>query len=140
VNFLNPNRTFLFNTQWFFRYIDNFHDNSAMWVNGPFGMLGTFTIFTGYYQDRLIPVVTFVHDVRSTSGAALVSVTYRFSDVFSATVGTNIFYGNPQKMDLPLQQPVLQNYGPDYMQRVKYDGLTSIAERNEFSLTLRYTF
>jgi uncharacterized protein DUF1302 len=140
VNFLNPNRTFLFNTQWFFRYIDNFHDNSAMWVNGPFGMLGTFTIFTGYYQDRLIPVVTFVHDVRSTSGAALVSVTYRFSEVFSATVGTNIFYGNPQKMDLPIQQPVLQNYGPDYMQRVKYDGLTSIAERNEFSLTLRYTF
>jgi len=140
INFLNANRTFLFNTQWFFRYIDNFHDNSAMWVNGPFSALGTLTIFTGYFQDRLLPVVTFVHDVRSTSGAALLSFTYRYSEVFSATVGTNIFYGNPQNMQLPIQQPVLQNNGGDFMNRVKYDGLTSIAERNEISLTLRYTF
>ena len=140
VNFLNPNRTFLFNTQWFFRYIDNFHDNSAMWVNGPFAMLGTFTIFTGYFQDRLIPVVTFVHDVRTTSGAALVSLTYRYSEVFSATIGVNAFYGNPQKMQIPIQQPVLQNNGGDFMTRIKYDGLTSIAERNELSFTLRYTF
>jgi hypothetical protein len=140
VNFLNPNRTFLFNTQWFFRYIDDFHDNSAMWVNGPFGMLGTFTIFTGYFQDRLLPVVTFVHDVRSTSGAALISLTYRFTDVFSATFGVNVFYGNPQNIQLALQQPVLQNFGPEYEQRVKYDGLTAISERNELSFGVRYTF
>jgi hypothetical protein len=140
INFLNPNRTFLFNTQWFFRYIDNFHDNSAMWVNGPFGMLGTFTIFTGYYQDRLLPVVTFVHDVRSTSGAALISLIYRFSDVFSATFGVNVFYGSPQNLLLPIQQPVLQNFGPQYEQRTKYDGLSAIAERNELSFGVRYTF
>jgi len=140
VNFLNPNRTFLFNTQWFFRYIDNFHDNSAMFVNGPFSALATFTIFTGYFQDRLLPVVTFVHDFRTTSGAGLVSLTYRFSDVFSATIGMNAFYGRPQNILLPIQQPVLQNNGSDFMSRIKYDGLTSIAERNELSFTLRYTF
>jgi len=140
VNFLNPNRTFLFNTQWFFRYINNFHDNSAMWVNGPFAMLGTFTIFTGYFQDRLLPVVTFVHDVRTTSGAALISLTYRYNESFSVTFGTNIFYGNPQKMQLQIQQPVLQDNGGDFLTRVKYDGLTSIAERNELSFVLRYTF
>ena len=140
INFLNPNRTFLFNTQWFFRYIDNFHDNSAMWVNGPFGMLGTFTIFTGYFQDRLLPVVTFVHDVRTTSGAALISMTYRYNESFSATFGVNVFYGSPQNLLIPLQQPVLQNYGPQYEQRVKYDGLTALSERNELSFAIRYTF
>jgi hypothetical protein len=140
VNFLNPNRTFFFNTQWFFRYINNFHDNSAMWVNGPFSMLATFTINTGYFQDRLLPEVTFVHDVRTTSGAALISLTYRYSQAFSATLGTNVFYGSPQKMQLPIQQPVLQDNGGDFMNRVKYDGLTSLAERNELSLVLRYTF
>jgi hypothetical protein len=140
VNFLNANRTFLFNTQWFFRYIDNFHDNSNMYVNGPFSMLATFTIFTGYFQDRLLPVVTFVHDFRTTSGAALFSLTYRFSEVFSATLGTDVFYGTPQKMELPIQQAVLLNNGGDFMSRVKYDGLTALAERNELSLVLRYTF
>jgi Protein of unknown function (DUF1302) len=140
VNFLNPNRTLFFNTQWFFRYINNFHDNSAMWVNGPFAMLATFTINTGYFQDRLLPEVTFVHDVRTTSGAALISLTYRYSQAFSATLGTNVFYGSPQKMQLPIQQPVLQDNGGDFMNRVKYDGLTSLAERNELSLVLRYTF
>jgi len=140
VNFLNPNRTFLFNTQWFFRYINDFHDNSAMIVNGPFSALATFTIFTGYYQDRLLPVVTFVHDFRTTSGAALVSLTYRFSEVFSATVGLSAFYGTPQQMLIPIQQPQPLNNGGDFMQRVKYDGLTAIAERNELSFVLRYTF
>jgi hypothetical protein len=140
VNFLNPNRTFLFNTQWFFRYINGFHDNDAMIFNGPFSALATFTIFTGYFQDRLLPFVTFVHDFRTTSGAALVSLTYRFSEVFSATVGLSAFYGNPQQMLIPIQQPQPINNGGDFMQRVKYDGLTAIAERNELSFVLRYTF
>ncbi|HBZ72603.1 MAG TPA: hypothetical protein DEP35_23870 [Deltaproteobacteria bacterium] len=84
--------------------------------------------------------MTFVHDFRTTSGAALFSLTYRFSEVFSATLGTDVFYGTPQKMELPIQQAVLLNNGGDFMSRVKYDGLTALAERNELSLVLRYTF
>jgi len=43
-------------------------------------------------------------------------------------------------MQLQIQQPVLQDNGGDFLTRVKYDGLTSIAERNELSFVLRYTF
>ena len=72
-----------------------------MWVNGPFSMLATFTINTGYFQDRLLPEVTFVHDVRTTSGAALVSLTYRYSEVFSATDRRERFLREPPEDAAP---------------------------------------
>ncbi|MHC4504927.1 MAG: DUF1302 family protein, partial [Planctomycetota bacterium] len=50
INFLNPNRTFFMNTQWFFQYVSGYRDSFAM--NGPLNVLFTFAVFTGYYQDR----------------------------------------------------------------------------------------
>src|SRR5690606_36152334 len=97
INFLNPNRTFFFNTQIFFQYITNYQ--SSFPGNGPFNVLGTFTVQTGYFQDRLLPGVTFVYDVKSSSGAALPSISYRFTENFSATVGMNLFWGRFDLVD-----------------------------------------
>ena len=53
INFLNANRTFFFNSQWFFQYLTGYE--SSFSANGPFNVLFTFAMFTGYYQDRLLP-------------------------------------------------------------------------------------
>jgi len=109
-------------------------------VEGPFSLLGTFTVATGYFQDRLLPALTLVHDVGSTSGAAIMSLTYRYSEVFSLTFGLATFYGGPRLLNIPLQQPTLGNNGPGFDPRIRYDGLSALAESDQVSFQLRYTF
>jgi hypothetical protein len=140
INFLNQNRTFFFNSQWFFQYITDY--NKGFTSNGPYNILGTFTIQTGYYQDRLLPGVTFVYDRRSNSGAALTSIAYRFNENFSGTVGMNFFWGRFQTVDTPIQG--LGSVGNQvgsaaYTQGVE-NGLAVVRERDEFFMRLRYTF
>jgi hypothetical protein len=65
-------------------------------------MLATFTVSTGYFQDRLLPSVTFVYDFRSNSGAVLPEVTYRFTENFSASFGLAGFFGRYEKKEAPL--------------------------------------
>jgi len=140
VNFLNSNRTFLFNSQWFIRYINDYRRGGVYAVNGPLSALGTFTIMTGYFQDRLLPSLTFVHDVRSTSGGILGQLTYRYSESFSATVGVSGFYGRPEPMQIPVNQIILNNNGGDFRARTKYDGVSPLAQQDEIFFSLRYTF
>jgi len=140
INFLNPNRTFLFNTQWFTRYINGFERGGVFAVNGPWSLLGTFSVFTGYFQDRLLPALTAVYDLRSNSGAGLMSLTYRFSEVFSISFGAATFFGKPEGVRIPLQQALVGNNGGSFRSQVKYDGLSAVSELDQFSLTLRYTF
>ncbi len=140
INFLNQNRTFFFNSQWFFQYITDY--DKGFTSNGPYNILGTFTIQTGYYQDRLLPGVTFVYDRRSNSGAALTSIGYRFTENFSGTVGMNFFWGRFQTTDIPIQglSTVGAQVGRDaYTQGVE-NGLAVVRERDEFFMRLRYTF
>jgi hypothetical protein len=138
IRFLNENRTFFFNTQIFLRYIVG-HDSSFD-VNGPFTALGTFTVATGYFQDRLLPAATWVHDVRSGSGALVGQISYRFSETFSATVGLLAFYGQPDDNRLPTHPIALPDTQTDFDARTRYEGLSAIAERDEVFLKLRYTF
>ncbi|HVP30096.1 MAG TPA: DUF1302 family protein [Myxococcota bacterium] len=140
INFLNANRTFLFNTQWFFRYIADYQRGGIYALNGPMAVLGTFTIITGYFQDRLNPSLTLVHDVRSNSGAVLFQTAYRFSDAFSATIGVSNFYGHPQRQQIPYIQPVIGNNGGSFETRTAYDGVSPLAQSDEAFLMLRYTF
>ena len=140
INFLNPGRTFFMNAQLFMRYIDGYEGGGEFGVSGPFSALGTFSVFTGYFQDRLLPGVTWVHDVNSNSGGLITQVTYRFSQDFSATVGVAGFYGDPGERALALTPPVLTNQGGNYKSNTNYDGLSAIAERDEVFLSLRYTF
>jgi hypothetical protein len=105
-------------------------------------MLGTFTVQTGYFQDRLLPGVTFVYDINSNSGAALPSITYRFTESFSATVGMNFFWGRWEFEDQPIAP--LGTLGSEVGKHAYQDGvengLAVVRERDEIFLRIRYTF
>jgi hypothetical protein len=100
INFLNANRTFFINSQWFFQYRQGWDEGMAS--NGPWNVLATLAVFTGYFQDRLNPTLVFVYDFRSGSGGALPQVNYRFSENFSITVGASIFSGDQDLVDMPV--------------------------------------
>ena len=139
VNFLNSNRTFLFNTQWFFQWVDGYERGFTS--NGPFNMLATFTVATGYFQDRLLPSFTFVYDFSSQSGSGLASVTYRMTQNFSATVGVAGFFGHYQTKTPPLYTIGLENrVGRGAYQAFVENGLSPIRERDELYLRIRYAF
>ncbi len=139
INFLNQDRTVFLNTQWFFQYVYGWEKGFT--TNGPFNVLGTFTITTGYFQDRLLPGITFVYDVASNSGAALPEVTYRFSSNFSASIGLAGFFGRRQSKVAPLYQNALDNRaGRGAYTNWVQNGLSAIDERDEIWLRIRYTF
>jgi hypothetical protein len=138
VNFLNANRTVFFNAQVFVRYLP--HYDRSYGTNGPFTALGTLAVTTGYFQDRLLPSLVLVHDLRSASGGAIFSVTYRFTESFSATFGLLGFYGGPENPQTPLYPIALPTTMDDFTMRTRFEGLSAIAERDEAFLTLRYTF
>ena len=140
INFLNPGRTFFFNSQIFFQYIGDY--SSQFWSNGPLNVLATLTVFTGYFQDRLMFFNTVVYDVNSASGALLPSIAYRFTDSFSATVGVNVFWGHEQMVDSAINEvrPGLNRTGHDAYEDPVENGLSAIRERDEVYLLLRYTF
>ena len=140
INFLNQGRTFFFNTQWFFQYINNY--DKAFYSNGPLNVLATFSVFTGYHQDRLMLYSTAVYDFNSNSGALLPSITYRFTESFSATVGVNVFWGHQQLRDAAINEirPALNRTGTHAYKDAVDDGLSALRERDEMNLTIRYTF
>jgi hypothetical protein len=131
VNFLNQNRTILFNTQIFLQKISG---------RGELGVLGTFTVFTGYFNDRLLTQLTLVHDLHSSSGGVIADVTWRFSARFSASLGVAGFYGGAEQADVPLFGADFKNNGGCFCGRSSYRGLSLLKDRDEVSLTLRYTF
>jgi Protein of unknown function (DUF1302) len=140
INFLNPNRSFLFNSQWFIQYIDGYESNFTS--NGPFNVLATFTIFTGYSQDRLLLFYTTVFDFMSSSGAFLPSLTYRFTENFSTSFGVNVFFGDSQFRDTHINtlRPAVQRTGDRAYEEHVENGLVPLATRDEIFLQLRYTF
>jgi hypothetical protein len=138
VNFLNANRTIVFNSQIFLQYIAG---GRTVRDRDPVQLLGTFTALTGYFQDRLLTQMTFVHDLRSSSGGAIFDVTWRFSSDFSMTLGMATFYGNPGRADDPTLYPTaITNNGPPNSTRSRYDGLSLLKDRDEVSLQVRYSF
>ncbi len=140
INFLNAGRTFFFNTQWFFQYIDGYRDSFVS--NGPFNALATFHVDTGYFRDRLLPGITFVYDFNSASGAILPELQYRFTENFSATISANLFNGRFQQTtpalrsiaDFPFRAGQHQNN--DWTEQ----GLAPIRDNDEVALRIRYTF
>jgi hypothetical protein len=139
INFLNANRTFFINTQWFFQYISGYRDSFR--TQGPFNVLGTLTVQTGYFQDRLLAGMTMVYDIGSSSGAFLPQFTYRFSGRFSASVGISVFFGDTRQVDMATNEIAIVNrVGPDaYMDSIE-DGLSILRDRDEAFLRIRYTF
>ncbi|MEE2673664.1 MAG: DUF1302 family protein [Myxococcota bacterium] len=140
VNFLNPNRTLFINSQWFFQYRRG--TKLGFGGNGPFNALATLTVFTGYFQDRLNPSLTFVHDFQSGSGGLLPSINYRFNENFSATIGLAVFYGREQRADISSNGigPASQQQGDWAYQGGAQNGISIVRDRDEAYLRIRYTF
>ncbi len=140
INFLNMNRTFFFNSQWFFQYISNY--NSSFVDNGPLNVLFTMTVQTGYFQDRLLPGVTQVFDVNSRSGAILPSVQYRFTESFSTEFGVALFYGHTQTGpgEINPLAPGINRTGGHAYDSFMDNGLSVVRDRDEVYLRIRYTF
>jgi hypothetical protein len=140
INFLNPNRTFFFNSQWFFNYLPSY--NKDFTFNGPVNVLFTFAMFTGYFQDRVNPQFVTVYDFNSKSGGLLPSLQYRFTESFSVTVGMLWFFGRTQLKNMPVQEfgPPSNRVGAD-VNKVGVDNVLSlIRKRDEVFLRLRWTF
>jgi hypothetical protein len=144
INFLNPNRTFFFNSQWFFQYLPD-HKGSFT-SNGPVNVLFTLAAFTGYFQDRLLPTFVSVFDINSQSGGLLPSLGYRFTEAFSATIGMNWFFGRTQRVQMPLNEIAppgsrAPNANGDHAYQDGQDNLLSlIRHRDEAYIRLRWTF
>jgi hypothetical protein len=140
INFLNRNRTFFFNSQVFFQYLVGYDDHLA--TNGPFNARATFTVSTGYYQDRMLPSFTWVHDFPSQSGGVLPSLTWRFSESHSVTLGANIFYGRVQQYEAALvpRGGLAGGAGKGAYHTYIEEGLSTLRERDEIYLRMRMTF
>jgi hypothetical protein len=140
VSFLNRSRTFFMNLQVFLQLASE--HRSSFPRDGPLNALATFTILTGYHQDRLIPSFTWVHDVQSRSGGALFGLTYRYTENLSIQVGANAFYGAVQSLEAALVAPGPPAAGAGRGSQHAYveNGISQIRDRDEFFLRLRYTF
>jgi hypothetical protein len=139
INFLNQGRTFFVNSQWFFQYIDGFEQSQPS--NGPFNVLFTLTITTGYYQDRLTPTLTTIYDFMSESGGVLPSIEYRFNESFSVQFGMALFYGKWQSTRMPLSPVSLSDHaGSGAYRQFDERGLALVRDRDEVFLRLRKTF
>jgi len=140
INFLNQNRTFFLNSQWFFQYMPNYQ--SGFTSNGPLNVLFTVAIFTGYFQDRLEPMFVTVYDFGSASGGVFPSVKYRFTDRFSAGVGLGFFFGHTQMVDMPQRafSPAGNRAGPNAYKDGADNMLSLFRDKDEVWLKLRWTF
>ena len=139
INFLNANRTFFFNLQFATQYIgDHTRVHSS---SGPWNFFGVFFISTGYFQDRLLPGVTFIYDKRSNGGAVLTSVTYRFTENFSSTFGMNFFSGREEFVEESLWPTGGGNRFGRHRDKSSVENFTAaVRDRDEVFLRLRYTF
>ena len=140
VNFLNANRTFFINTQWFVQYTDEF---KASYAGGyAWDIFGVLAISTGYFQDRLIPSLTLVYFVRNNSFAVLPQVTYRFTENFQASFGIAGFAGRQQARVMPINglAPVSERFGRHAYDTFTEPGLAVVRERDEIYMRIRYTF
>jgi hypothetical protein len=139
INFVNANRTLFINSQWFFQYLDG--HGRGFTANGPWNALGTLTVASGYFQDRMIPAVTAVWDVNSASGAFLPQISYRFTENFSATFGLAFFTGREQNEHAPVNDIVATNrVGRGANSQFVENGLSAVRERDEAFLRIKYTF
>jgi hypothetical protein len=140
INFLNANRTFFMNTQWFFQYLTDY--KKGFTSQGPFNVLFTFAVFTGYFQDRFLPQLVTVFDFRSQSGGFLPSISYRFTEAFSVTLGVSFFIGRKEYVEMPVRgfAPYGNRAGPRAYQDGADQLLALIRKRDEAFLRVRWTF
>ncbi|MBW2280227.1 MAG: hypothetical protein JRG82_05750, partial [Deltaproteobacteria bacterium] len=143
VNFINPNRSFFINSQMFLRYIPDFHSSSSKDGNHSAfserwtGLL-TFTAFTGYFQDRLSPRVTFAYAWDTQTLAILWGLGYRFSGNFTTAISLSHFLGSAGEVQKSYF-PALLNGNPK-LNTEGQSGIAVVRNRDEARFTLRYSW
>jgi hypothetical protein len=140
LRFANADRPVLFNTQWFVRYLSDYHQGFA--VNGPVNVFFTFAASTGYYQDRLIPQLLTVYEFASRSGAVVPSLEYRLTDSLSVTAGMLYFFGRTELSDMAVREvsPVIDRTGRNAYRQPIENGFSGIRKRDEVFVKMRWTF
>ena len=139
INFLNANRTFFINTQWFVQYVDGYR--KAFPSNGPWNVLAVLAVNTGFFDDRLLPSMSIVYDFGSNSGAWLPQITYRYSANFSVTFGLAAFMGREEARRMAISPTSLSNRtGRHAYKDFAENGLGAVRDRDEMFLKVRYTF
>jgi hypothetical protein len=139
INFLNQNRTFFINTQWFIQYVSG-HEKGFL-SNGPWNVLAVLAINTGYFDDRLLPGMSLVYDFGSNSGAWLPQLQYRYSANFSVTLGLAVFSGREEARPMAISPTSLSNRtGRHAYKDFAENGLSAVRDRDEVFLKVRYTF
>jgi hypothetical protein len=139
IGFLNRSRTFFFNSQWFFQYVDGYQNSFTS--NGPYNTLATFTASTAYFQDRLISSLTAVYAFDSNSSALLQSFSYRFTDQFRVSVGYRFFAGRTQRKTRSINPASLSNSNAARADRADVNnGISPVRDLDQITLRIRYTF
>jgi hypothetical protein len=140
INFLNSGRTFFFNSQIFLQWIGDYRQSFTQ--PGPWNVLATFHVDTGYFRDRLLPGITLVYDFQSNSGAILPEIQYRFTENLSATITLGLFAGRFQPYTPPMRAISDFPYRAGKWQSVDWteQGLSPIRDNDEVALRIRYTF
>ncbi|MCP4003874.1 MAG: hypothetical protein GY725_06730 [bacterium] len=145
-NFLNPNRSFFLNFQFFVRYLTDYRggadDRDGMFgtAYGPLSTTMVFTFFTGYFQDRLSPRVTMLYQPLESQGALISAISYRWNESFSTQIGFNAFFGHEVKKQANYF-PALQYTSPTQRTGVAMTrGITPVINRDNATLRVRYSF
>jgi hypothetical protein len=144
-NFLNPNRSFFVNFQFFMRYLPSYEGGAAgrdgMWgvQHGKWDGLATLFFFTGYFQDRLQPRMIVVFAPTSQSGAFLTGLSYRWNDAFSTALAWNSFFGNDVQVS-QAEFPIALRSTIRTTNEAITRGLNAVRHRDVAVLTFRYTF
>jgi hypothetical protein len=141
IRFLNRKQTFLLTSQLFLQYVVGYENSFTS--DGPFNARITLGVFTGYQHDRLLPGMVFVYDFPSYSGAVLWSIGWRVTQSFTIRVGLNTFWGSPDRREAALVATGTAGQGGRgegaYHSYVE-NGLSSVRDRDELFVRLRYTF
>ena len=153
-NFLNPNRSFFINFQFFLRYIPHFEGGNGN-RDGMFGVADssftpgfvTLTVFTGYFQDRLNPRFTAIWDPTTSPYGLLRGIGYRWNEAFSTSFGINHFWGHATQTRVGLFPATLltSTDAVDWTAEARpgstiIRGLGPVRNRDAASLTVRYSF
>jgi hypothetical protein len=146
-NFLNPNRSFFVNFQFFMRYLDDYKgghggsdskDGNFPAAIGPITGLVTLTMFTGYFQDRLNPRFTVVYDPTTSTGGLITGLGYRFTESFSTAISVNHFFGH-HVQNRGSTYPIAL-YGNNDFTSDGFRGLAPVTNRDEIGWVVRYSF
>jgi hypothetical protein len=149
INFLNPNRSFFMNFQFFMQYVIDYEGGPSD-KDGNFGAFEdkfsiptvVFTFFSGYFQDRLAPRTSIVWSPPTGTYGILWGLSYRWSGNFSTSLAMNNFWGTGGTSGTSIRRanfPITQ-YGDRDLSGLNFRGFTPVLSREVIFLTMRYSW